>query len=121
MRFQTPLVRGQLLRRYKRFLADDTLDGGETVTATCPNTGSMIGLTTPGSVVWLSESDSKTRKYRHTWEMVEADLGNGPSLVGINTNRPNVLVAEAIGAARIASLTDYPPRASAMSRSRTST
>ncbi len=108
MRFQTPLVRGQLLRRYKRFLADVVLDSGETVTATCPNTGSMIGLTTPGSVVWLSESDSKTRKYRHTWEMIEADLGAGPSLVGINTNRPNALVAEAIREARVAGLTDYP-------------
>ncbi len=108
MRFQTPLVRGQLLRRYKRFLADVVLDSGETVTATCPNTGSMIGLTAPGSVVWLSESDSKTRKYRHTWEMIEADLGAGPSLVGINTNRPNALVAEAITAARVPGLVDYP-------------
>ena len=107
MQFPSPLVRGQLLRRYKRFLADVVLDSGETVTATCPNTGSMIGLTTPGSVVWLSESDSKTRKYRHTWEMIEADLGAGPSLVGINTNRPNALVAEAIGEGRVGELLDY--------------
>ena len=47
--------------------------------------------------MWLSESDSPTRKYRHTWEMVEADLGKGPTLVGINTGHPNKLVAEAIG------------------------
>ena len=107
MQFQAPLVRGQLLRRYKRFLADVVLDSGETVTATCPNTGSMIGLTTPGSVAWLSESDSKTRKYRHTWEMIEADLGAGPSLVGINTNRPNALIAEAIGEGRVGELLDY--------------
>jgi sugar fermentation stimulation protein A len=107
MRFPAPLVRGRLVKRYKRFLADVILDSGETVTATCPNTGSMIGLTAPGSVVWLSESDSPTRKYRHTWEMVEADLGRGPSLVGINTNKPNALVAEAVGAARIKELCDY--------------
>lgn len=108
MRFPAPLVRGRLVQRYKRFLADVTLDSGETVTATCPNTGSMIGLIEPGSVVWLSESDSPTRKYRHTWEMVEADLGQGPYLVGINTSRPNALVAEAIGAGLIAGLDGYP-------------
>jgi len=108
MRFSAPLIRGRLVQRYKRFLADVMLDSGETVTATCPNTGSMIGLTSPGSVVWLSESDSPTRKYRHTWEMVEADLGQGPALVGINTSRPNALVAEAIGNGLVAGLDGYP-------------
>jgi DNA-binding protein, stimulates sugar fermentation len=67
----------------------------------------MIGLTHPGSVVWLSESDSPTRKYRHTWEMVEADLGQGSYLVGINTSRPNALVAEAIEAGVIENLCGY--------------
>ena len=108
MQFPSPLARGRLIKRYKRFLADVMLDSGEQVTATCPNTGSMIGLTEPGSVVWLSKSDSPTRKYRHTWEMVEADLGDGPSLVGINSNKPNALVAEAIAAAGIAELCGYP-------------
>src|SRR5262245_64046520 len=103
-----PLVRGTLVQRYKRFLADVRLDDGRLVTATCPNTGSMLGLTAPGSVVWLSESDSPTRKYRFTWEMVEADLGKGPRLVGINTGHPNKLVAEAIAARRVAVLDGYP-------------
>lgn len=107
MRFSTPLTRGRLIRRYKRFLADVALDTGETITATCPNTGSMLGLTAPGSIVWLSRSDSPTRKYPHTWEMIEADLGNGPALVGINTNHPNRLVAEAIEARRIKTLAGY--------------
>ncbi len=107
MLFPSPLVRGTLIQRYKRFLADVKLDTGETVTATCPNTGSMKGLTAPGSTVWLSTSDSPTRKYRHTWEMIENDLGAGPTLVGINTGHPNKILSEAIGAGRIKPLAGY--------------
>jgi sugar fermentation stimulation protein A len=107
MRFPNPVIRGTLIGRYKRFLADVRLDDGRTITATCPNTGSMMGLTAPGSIVWLSESASPTRKYAFTWEMVEADLGHGPTLVGINTQHPNKLVAEAMTARRIRSLAGY--------------
>jgi sugar fermentation stimulation protein A len=107
VRFPVPLKTGRLVQRYKRFLADLTLDTGETVTATCPNTGAMIGLTAPGSRIWVSESDSPTRKYRHTWEMIETDLGKGPTLVGINTGHPNKLVTEAIEAGRLPSLAGY--------------
>jgi sugar fermentation stimulation protein A len=67
----------------------------------------MLGLATPGSRVWLSESDSPTRKYRHTWEMIEADLGQGSHIVGINSGRPNGLVTEAIQAGLIAELSGY--------------
>ena len=108
MRFPTPLVRGTLIQRYKRFLTDVRLDDGRLVTASCPNTGSMLGLTAPGSVVWLSESDSPTRKYRFTWELIEADLGKGPALVGINTGHPNKLVLEALARKRIKQLAGYP-------------
>jgi sugar fermentation stimulation protein A len=108
MRFPSPLERGRLVQRYKRFLADVILESGAAVTASCPNTGSMLGLSTPGSTVWLSRSDSPTRKYAYTWEMVEADLGQGPSLVGINTGHPNRLVAEAIEAGRVKTLAGYP-------------
>ena len=107
MEFETPLVSGRLIKRYKRFLADVTLDSGETITATCPNTGSMKGLTEPGSPVWVSISDSPTRKYKHTWELVGHDLGKGEVVVGINTNHPNKLVTEAIEAGKIAPLKGY--------------
>ena len=107
MKFSHPLVPGILVQRYKRFLADVTLADGSSITASCPNTGSMLGLTAPGSRVWLSESDSPARKYRHTWEMIEADLGQGPHLVGINSGRPNALVTEAILDGRIPELAGY--------------
>lgn len=107
MKFSSPLVRGRLVKRYKRFLADVLLDSGEAVTATCPNTGSMRGLTEPGSTVWLSLSSSPTRKYGHTWELVETDLGAGPVIVGINTGHPNRIVADAIAAGAVPELGGY--------------
>jgi sugar fermentation stimulation protein A len=102
VKFPRALVEGRLLRRYKRFLADIQL-AQEVVTAACPNTGSMMGCCEAGSRVWLSESDSATRKYRHTWELVEV----GKVLVGINTGLPNALVAEAIADGTLAELGGY--------------
>jgi sugar fermentation stimulation protein A len=104
MKFKSPLVRGKLIKRYKRFLADVVLDGGETVTAACPNTGSMLGLTDEGATVWLSRSESTTRKYPHTWEMVERP---GIGLIGINTAHPNGLLEEALVAQTIPELAGY--------------
>jgi sugar fermentation stimulation protein A len=102
MMFRAKLVPGRLIRRYKRFLADVQL-ADSVVTAACPNTGSMMGCCEPGSRVWLSESDSATRKYRHTWELVEVQ----DVIVGINTGLPNALVAEAIADGTIAELSGY--------------
>ncbi len=104
MNFSQPLVSGRLIKRYKRFLADVELDSGESITAACPNTGSMFGCNVPGSRVWLSSSDSITRKYRHTWELVEAKPG---VIVGINTGLPNRLTVEAIEAKVIKELSGY--------------
>jgi sugar fermentation stimulation protein A len=101
MQFATPLIPATLIRRYKRFLADCKLDTGETVTATCPNTGALLGCCEPGSRIWLSKSASPTRKYAHAWELTDRpDLG----LTGINTSRPNALVEEALAANRIEAL-----------------
>jgi len=104
MQFKSPLIRGRLIRRYKRFLADVVLDSGETVTAACPNTGSMLGLTDVGNCVWLSCSESPTRKYPHTWELVEIP---NQGLVGINTAQPNRIVTEAIAQGKVSELKGY--------------
>ena len=112
MKFSSPLLHGRLVKRYNRFLADVVLDTGEAITASCPNTGSMMGLTTPGLAVWVSHNDSPTRKYRHTLELVEVPAPegkakSGPTLVGINTGLPNRIVTEAISAGKIAPLVGY--------------
>ncbi|TFH48490.1 MAG: DNA/RNA nuclease SfsA [Lysobacterales bacterium] len=104
MRFAAPLISARLIRRYKRFLADVTLDDGTALTAHCPNTGSMLGCQTPGSKVWLSRSDNPKRKYAHTWELVELA---GGALVGVNTGRSNALVGEAIESGLIGELAGY--------------
>ena len=104
MLFPTPLVRGTLVRRYKRFLSDIVLDDGRAVTAHVANSGAMTGLSEPGLEVWLSEHDNPARKLRWSWEL--AGLPGG--LVGINTGWPNAVVAEAIAAGRVPELTGYP-------------
>lgn len=77
---------------------------GETITAACPNTGAMLGLNEPGSPVWLSRSESPTRKYPHTWELVEVA---GKGLIGVNTGSPNRIAVEAIRAGLLPSLSGY--------------
>lgn len=107
MQFSAPLIPARLLRRYKRFLADVLLEDGTETTVHVANPGAMLGLTTPGSRVWLSRSASLTRKLPLSWELVEADFGNGPELVGVNTMHPNALVAEAITTGLVPALSGY--------------
>jgi sugar fermentation stimulation protein A len=99
--FEPPLSRGTLLRRYKRFLADVQTDAGEMLTMHCANTGAMSGCAEPGSDVWYSRSSRRNRKYPHTLELVRTHLGH---LVGVNTNRANALVAEAMRNGRVAEI-----------------
>jgi sugar fermentation stimulation protein A len=107
MRFSAPLIPATLIRRYKRFLADVVLDSGETLTVHVANPGAMTGLSTPGARIFVSKSDNARRKLSHSWELVEADLGSGPELVGVNTSYPNALVLEAITDKRIPELNGY--------------
>lgn len=104
MRFPSPLTRGRLLRRYKRFLSDIELESGETVVAHCANPGSMMGLAEPGSEVWLSRNGNPKAKLDWRWELVRTGEGH---LVCINTAHPNRIAEETIGAGVIAELAGY--------------
>jgi sugar fermentation stimulation protein A len=106
MQFEA-LREARLIRRYKRFLADVELPGGETLTVHCPNTGAMTGCAEPGSRVWLSHSASASRKYAHTWELVESPAGR----ICVHSVLANRVVDEAIERGLLPGLEAYPRRA----------
>ncbi len=103
MTFNDTLIPGELIKRYKRFLADVRLNDGSVVTAHCPNSGSMKSCKEPGWKVLLSDSHNPKRKLRYTWEMIH----NGTCWIGINTNTPNKIAVEGIRDAIIAELAGY--------------
>lgn len=103
MHFKTPLVKGKLINRYKRFLADIELENGEIVVAHCTNSGSMKSCIEQGADVYLSPATDPKRKTKFTWEMIKI---NG-SWVGVNTAWPNLLAFEAIKNNEIPELSGY--------------
>ena len=103
MEFPDPLIKGTLVKRYKRFLADVVLEDGSEVTAHCANSGTMLTVNEPGSEVWLSPANNPSRKLKYTWELIRV----GDALVGINTQHPNRIVQEAIEGGRAKELRGY--------------
>lgn len=104
MKFETPLLRGTLIKRYKRFLADVQLEDGSIVTAHCANPGAMLGINKPDSVVWLEPNDNPKRKLKFSWKLSEIADGH---MVGVDTSLPNTLVAEALAAKHFETLVQY--------------
>ena len=92
MQFTPSLPTGRFVRRYKRFLAEVQLEKGVIRTIHCPNTGSMLGCSQPGSLAAFSTSEIRTRKYPDTLEMIFQD----EVWIGVNTSRTNALVEEAL-------------------------
>ena len=91
MNFNKKLISGEFIKRYKRFFVDVRI-GDLTVTAHCPNTGSMMGLLKRGNKVWLSKADNPKRKLKYTLQVIE----DHNSKVGINTHLTNKIVLDAL-------------------------
>ena len=87
MKFTKSLIKGKLIKRYKRFFIDIKLNK-EIVTAHCPNTGSMKGLLNEGNDVFLLKHDDPKRKLKYGLEIIKAQK----NLVGVNTHMANRIV-----------------------------
>jgi sugar fermentation stimulation protein A len=105
MRFQSNLVPARLTRRYKRFLADAVLEEtGEEITAHCANPGSMLGLATPGTRIWLEPNDDPKKKLDYGWRLVEHESGH---FTGVDTSLPNRMLKAALEARDVPDFNEY--------------
>lgn len=84
MEFNKSLIKGKLVKRYKRFFVDVRLNK-EIITAHCPNTGSMKGLLDEDNEVFISKNDNPKRKLKYTLEIIKVKR----NLVGVNTHFAN--------------------------------
>ena len=87
MKFSKNLKKGRLIKRYKRFFVDIKLNN-TTVTAHCPNTGSMKGLLNEGNDVYLMPNNNPKRKLKYGLEIIKSRK----NLVGVNTHMANRIV-----------------------------
>ena len=87
MKFTSTLIKGKLIKRYKRFFVDIKVNN-QIITAHCPNTGSMLGLLDQDNEVWVTKSDNPNRKLKYTLEIIKVKK----SLIGVNTHRANRIV-----------------------------
>ena len=91
MNFENKLIPGRFIKRYKRFFVDVKIKD-KTITAHCPNTGSMYGLLKKGNKVWVTKSDNPNRKLKYTLQIIE----DKKSKVGVNTHLANKIVHHAL-------------------------
>jgi len=91
MEFTKSLLKGKLIKRYKRFFVDVKLNK-EIVTAHCPNTGSMKGLLDPENDVYLQSNNDPKRKLKYGLQIIKAKK----NLVGVNTHLANKIVLHAL-------------------------
>ena len=91
MEFTKSLLKGKLIKRYKRFFVDVNLNE-EIVTAHCPNTGSMKGLLNEGNEVYLLPNNNPKRKLKYGLEIIKTRK----NLVGVNTHMANKIAQHAL-------------------------
>ena len=91
MQFTNSLIKGKLIKRYKRFFVDVKLKN-EIITAHCPNTGSMKGLLDKGNEVYLLKNNNPKRKLKYGLEIIRAKK----NLVGVNTHMANKIVSHGL-------------------------
>ena len=91
MEFTKSLIKGKLIKRYKRFFVDVKIDK-QIVTAHCPNTGSMKGLLKEGNEVYLLKNDDPKRKLKYGLEIIKARN----NFVGVNTHLANRIVSHGL-------------------------
>ena len=91
MKFTSSLIKGKLIKRYKRFFVDIEVNN-KIVTAHCPNTGSMMGLLDKNNEVWLTHNNDPKRKLKYTLEMIKVNK----KIIGVNTHRANRIVEHAL-------------------------
>ena len=91
MKFTSTLIKGKLIKRYKRFFTDIKVNN-QIITAHCPNTGSMMGLLDKGNEVWVTKNDDPNRKLKYTLEIIKKEK----ALIGVNTHRANKIVQHAL-------------------------
>jgi len=103
LKFKSQLIKGNLVRRYKRFMADVRLMDNRIVTAHCANPGSMINLLENDADVWISYVDNPKRKLMYTLEIIRSNK----TRVGVNTNIPNRLIHESLKIGEIPELLGY--------------
>jgi len=91
MEFTSSLIKGKLIKRYKRFFADIEVNN-KTLTAHCPNTGSMMGLLNKNNDAWITKHNDPKRKLKYTLEMIKVKK----RIIGVNTHRANRIVEHAL-------------------------
>ena len=91
MKFTSTLIKGKLIKRYKRFFTYIEVNN-KILTAHCPNTGSMLGLLDKGNDVWITEHNDPNRKLKYTLEMIKVKK----RIIGVNTHRANRIVEHAL-------------------------
>ena len=91
MKFTKALIKGKLLKRYKRFFVDIKVNK-EIIIAHCPNTGSMMGLLNENNDAWVLKNEDPKRKLKYTLQI----LKTSKNVIGVNTHLANKLVHEGL-------------------------